>query len=161
MLKQAITVLAALSLAGCMSYSYPIRDAGDGVYFAASAPQYVYVDYPAYLWAGPPFLYPSSDFRSPFDIGIYRYRSPHHDIAHFGAVAYVPTPYRPPVHANVSRQTTTGFRGRNVRYAGQSRYRPIASSSSMSGFSTATQGSRGPERSAGRSSTRVMRKRIE
>ena len=59
--------LVAALLSACASYPYPVQDAGDGVYYAASPPNYtyIYVPYsPAYLYAMPysmhysPYFYP-------------------------------------------------------------------------------------------------------
>lgn len=58
-----LLVLALLS--GCASYSYPVQDAGDGVYYAAAPPDYtyVYVPYsPAYFYAMPYSMYYSPYF---------------------------------------------------------------------------------------------------
>jgi len=62
MVKHAAVILSTFLLAACATYGYPLRDAGDGVYFAASPPERVYVDYPAFAWGGPPYLYPAAGF---------------------------------------------------------------------------------------------------
>ena len=44
MKKQVLAILAGALLAGCASLNYPLEDAGDGVYYAESPPDYVYVN---------------------------------------------------------------------------------------------------------------------
>jgi hypothetical protein len=70
MKKHLLSMLGALLLAGCATWNQPLEEAGDGVYYAESPPDYVYVgsglSYSwAYPWIGPPYLYPMT-FYSPY-----------------------------------------------------------------------------------------------
>lgn len=61
--KRKAIVLAALVAALCSACALPVRDAGDGVYYAESPPDYVYADYGPfswsfYSWMGPMYPYP-------------------------------------------------------------------------------------------------------
>lgn len=63
MVKHKAIVLAALVAALCSACALPVRDAGDGVYYAESPPDYVYADYGPfswsfYSWMGPMYPYP-------------------------------------------------------------------------------------------------------
>ena len=87
MKKQMLAALGALFLAGCASWNYPMEDAGEGIYYAESPPDYVYVGTglsygPWYPWIGPPYLYPMT-FHSPYHyLGSRWYHPP------FGTIDY-------------------------------------------------------------------------
>jgi hypothetical protein len=57
-MRYALIIIIALSLAACSGYPYKVKDAGDGVYYAESPPEYTWVD--GYWWPryGGPYLYP-------------------------------------------------------------------------------------------------------
>ena len=52
-MKRIAALALATLLAGC-AYTYPVKEAGDGVYYAESPPEYTYID--SYFYD--PFLYP-------------------------------------------------------------------------------------------------------
>ncbi len=63
MVNRNAIVLAAIVAALCSACALPVRDAGDGVYYAESPPDYVYADYGPfswsfYSWMGPMYPYP-------------------------------------------------------------------------------------------------------
>ena len=58
-MKRFMTILLSLGLCACAGYPYPVQDAGDGVYYAASPPDYQYVSgygYGNYFYT--PYYYP-------------------------------------------------------------------------------------------------------
>ena len=53
-MKRAALIVVLALLSGCASYSYPIKDGGDGVYYAESPPVYTYVGgYYGFSYYGP------------------------------------------------------------------------------------------------------------
>jgi len=107
MMKPLFTVLCALLLAGCATWNYPVEEAEEGVYYADSPPDYVYLDYglswgSMYPWIGPPYLYPMT-FHSPYlYLGNRWYHPPFGTFDYWAMEPYgwrrhAPlTPYRPP-----------------------------------------------------------------
>lgn len=60
-MKRFLTILLSLGLSACAGYPYPVQDAGDGVYYAASPPDYQYVSgygYGSYNYFYTPYYYP-------------------------------------------------------------------------------------------------------
>jgi hypothetical protein len=58
-MKRYMTILLSLVLCACAGYPYPVQDAGDGVYYAASPPDYQYVSgYGSYNYFYTPYYYP-------------------------------------------------------------------------------------------------------
>jgi hypothetical protein len=56
--KTLFAILCVILLAGCGSYGYPVKEAGDRVYYAASPPEYIYVnDYRSFSYFSP-YFYP-------------------------------------------------------------------------------------------------------
>lgn len=127
MIKPLIALLGALLLAGCATWNYPVEDAGEGVYYADSPPDYVYVDYgfswgSMYPWIGPPYLYPMTFYSPYYYPGSLWYRQPfgmygYWSMNHYGWHRPPPlTPYRPPTHgpAQENRGVVTPVRPRPV-----------------------------------------------
>lgn len=53
-MKPLLTILSCLLISACATYSYPVKDGGDGVYYAESPPIYTYVDgYFGFPYYGP------------------------------------------------------------------------------------------------------------
>lgn len=53
-MKRVALIIVLALLSGCASYSYPIKDGGDGVYYAESPPVYTYVGgYYGFSYYGP------------------------------------------------------------------------------------------------------------
>ncbi len=97
-MRALIAVLLLVLVSACASYNYPVYDAGDGVYYAASPPTYTIVDpYPGFSYYSPYFYpYYFSVWYSPWyrhHYGWYRpshrwcppYRMPH--AAHYAGVS--------------------------------------------------------------------------
>lgn len=116
-MKRLYTILLSILLAASVACSYPIKDAGDGVYYASSPPIYTYVDgyfgfpyYGPYSWA---WYHPV--WYSPYNCNHYSwYRSRNRWSEPFdgpaGGVAYNTAPRPDKLHVYNSRQKTKEFR---------------------------------------------------
>ena len=110
-MKMFAAILLTVLLAGCTGYGYPVRDGGDGVYYASSPPVYTYVDgyfgfpyYGPYSWS---WYYPV--WYTPLAGPHYSwYRS-------YGFWAMTGAPYRPPTISDKSEPPAPVDSGPDVR----------------------------------------------